>query len=112
MRARARRSRSRSRGSWRSAASGPVYRGIVFECRHRPIALPAELAEALAAAYGEPHRRYHDANHVAEVLAWYDRVADDVGWDRPVEVYVAILFHDAIYAPGAKDNEARSAAWA
>ena len=64
------------------------------------------------AAYGEPQRAYHTAAHIAEVLAWFDRVADDVGWQRPAEVYVAIVFHDAIYVPGAKDNEARSAAWA
>ncbi len=89
-----------------------MYRGLVFECRHRPIELPAELAAHVATAYREPHRRYHDANHVAEVLAWYDRVTDDVGWRQPIEVYLAIVFHDAIYVPGAKDNEARSAAWA
>ena len=32
--------------------------------------------------------------------------------NEPAEVYAAILFHDAIYIPGAKDNEARSAEWA
>ena len=81
-----------------------MYRGIVFECRHRPIALPVGLEGSLAAAYREPHRRYHDGNHVAEVLGWYDRVADDVGWRQPVEVYLAIVFHDAIYQPGATDT--------
>jgi predicted metal-dependent HD superfamily phosphohydrolase len=84
----------------------------VFECRHAPLRLPDALAGELAAAYGEPQRAYHTAAHVAEVLAWFDRVADDVGWQQPAEVYVAIVFHDAIYVPGAKDNEARSAAWA
>ena len=90
----------------------PVYRGIVFDCRHRPIELPLGLAASLAAAYREPHRAYHDGNHIAEVLGWFDRVADDIGWRQPVEVYLAIVFHDAIYQPGATDNEARSAAWA
>lgn len=50
--------------------------------------------------------------HVAAVLACYDTVADELGWDQPAEVYVAIVFHDAIYVPGARDNEAKSAAWA
>jgi predicted metal-dependent HD superfamily phosphohydrolase len=84
----------------------------MFDCRHRPLALPGPLVAQLASAYGEPHRAYHDARHVDEVLTWFDRVADDVGWHRPAEVYLAIVFHDAIYQPGAQDNEARSAAWA
>jgi predicted metal-dependent HD superfamily phosphohydrolase len=89
-----------------------VYRRGVLACRHQPLVLPPSLAGELAAAYGEPHRAYHDATHIAEVLGWFDTVADDVGWQQPAEVYVAIAFHDAIYVPGAKDNEARSAAWA
>jgi len=84
----------------------------MFECRHRPLALPRALVTELAAAYGEPHRAYHTATHVADVLGWYDQVADDLGWSHATEVYVAIVFHDAIYIPGARDNEARSAAWA
>jgi predicted metal-dependent HD superfamily phosphohydrolase len=84
----------------------------MFDCRHRPLRLPDELVAQLAAAYGESHRAYHNATHIAEVLGWFDRVADDVGWHQPAEVYLAIVFHDAIYVSGAKDNEARSAAWA
>lgn len=89
-----------------------MYRGGVFECRHQPIVLPAALQTTLAAAYAEPHRAYHTAAHIADVLGWYDQVADDVGWTTPLDVYTAIVFHDAIYVSGAKDNEARSAAWA
>jgi len=84
----------------------------MFDCRHQPLRLPEPLVGQLAAAYGEPHRAYHDESHIAEVLAWFDRVADEVGWRQPAEVYVAIVFHDAVYRPGAKDNEARSALWA
>ncbi len=39
-------------------------------------------------------------------------VADGPGWQRPAEVYLAVLYHDAIYVAGRKDNEARSAALA
>jgi predicted metal-dependent HD superfamily phosphohydrolase len=89
----------------------------VFECRHRPLVLPDALAVELATAYGEPQRAYHTLAHIDEVLGWFDRVADvgfaaGGGWRQPAEIYVAIVFHDAIYVPGAKDNEARSAAWA
>jgi predicted metal-dependent HD superfamily phosphohydrolase len=84
----------------------------VFRCRHAPLELPPDLAAALAAAYAEPQRAYHTAEHVAEVLGWFDAVADDVGWRQPREVYVAIVFHDAVYFPGASNNETRSAAWA
>jgi predicted metal-dependent HD superfamily phosphohydrolase len=81
-------------------------------CRHAPLRLPASTVRELEAAYSEPQRVYHTASHLAEVLGWYDEVADAIGWDEAAEVYVAILFHDAVYVPGARDNEARSAAWA
>lgn len=84
----------------------------VFGCRHAPLELPPDLVAALAAAYAEPQRAYHTAAHVAEVLGWFDAVADDVGWRAPREVYVAVVFHDAVYFPGGSNNEARSAAWA
>jgi predicted metal-dependent HD superfamily phosphohydrolase len=84
----------------------------VFDCRHCPLALPPEVVRDLAARYAEPHRAYHTPRHIAEVLRWFDWVADRTGWTHAAEVYLAIAFHDAIYDPLAKDNEARSAALA
>jgi predicted metal-dependent HD superfamily phosphohydrolase len=84
----------------------------MFGCRHAPLALSPAIEQTLAAAYAEPHRAYHTAAHIAEVLRWYDWVADEVGWREPAAVYLAIAFHDAVYDPLAKDNEARSAALA
>jgi len=81
----------------------------VFGCRHAPLALPPDVERALAAAYAEPHRAYHNAAHIAEVLRWYDLVADEAGWRDLTAVYLAVLFHDAVYDPLARDNEARSA---
>jgi predicted metal-dependent HD superfamily phosphohydrolase len=84
----------------------------VFTSRHVSIELPPDVVRDLAQRYGEPHRAYHTADHVAEVLRWFDWVADRAGWREPVDVFLAIVFHDAIYEPLASDNEARSAALA
>lgn len=84
----------------------------MLSCRHRPLVLPPDVSNDLAARYAEPHRAYHTARHIAEVLRWFDWVADRAGWADPADVYVAIAFHDAVYDPLAKDNEARSAALA
>ena len=44
-----------------------------------------------------------------EVLKHYAEAAEGAGWERPVEPYLAVLYHDAIYEAGRTDNEARSA---
>jgi predicted metal-dependent HD superfamily phosphohydrolase len=81
-------------------------------CRAMPLHLPDAILSELETAYAEPQRAYHTATHIADVLGWYDEVAYALGWEHEAEVYVAILFHDAVYVPGARDNEAQSAAWA
>jgi len=73
------------------------------------IVLPARQLEEIEAAYATPPRAYHDFDHVREVLRHYDDVAAGPGWVQPVEVRLAVLYHDAIYEPGRKDNESRSA---
>ena len=74
-----------------------------------PFALPPDQRAAIEAAYAEPPRAYHDLAHVGEVLRRFAEVAAGPGWTQPREVAFAILYHDAIYVAGAKDNEARSA---
>jgi len=74
-----------------------------------PFALPDAQRDALAAAYATPPRAYHNVKHVDEVLRHYAAVSAGPGWLQPVEVAFAVLYHDAIYMAGAKDNEARSA---
>ncbi|MBA3817853.1 MAG: hypothetical protein H0X17_03105 [Deltaproteobacteria bacterium] len=71
--------------------------------------LPPAVERVLAAAYAEPHRAYHTTAHITELVRWFDIVADAVGWRDPSAVYLAILFHDAVYDPTRADNEARSA---
>lgn len=81
----------------------------MFGCRHAPLALPAPVVTELVHRYGEPHRAYHTGDHIAAVLRWFDVVAEGPGWDAPSDVYLAIVFHDAIYDATRHDNEARSA---
>jgi predicted metal-dependent HD superfamily phosphohydrolase len=71
--------------------------------------LPSEQMQSLQAAYATPARAYHNFAHVEEVLRHYDAVAIGPGWQKPMEVRLAVLYHDAIYEAGRKDNEARSA---
>jgi len=71
--------------------------------------LPAPLIESARAAYGVPPRAYHSWTHIEEVRRRYDEVAAGPGWERPREVLLAVVFHDAVYVAGQKDNEDRSA---
>ncbi len=84
----------------------------MFECRHAPIVLPSSVVDELVRRYAEPQGAYHTAAHIAEVLRWFDWVDERAGWDAPIDAYLAAVFHDAIYEPLAKDNEARSASLA
>jgi predicted metal-dependent HD superfamily phosphohydrolase len=68
-----------------------------------------ELAfQLLAAAYGEPHRHYHNARHIAQCLAELGPVRGMI--DQPLAAEAAVLFHDYVYDPTRHDNEQRSAA--
>ena len=82
---------------------------VALAARRAPFALSPALVGELAARYAEPPRAYHHLGHVVEVLGWFDWATARAPWQRPAEVVAAVLFHDAVYLPGAKDNEARSA---
>jgi len=60
------------------------------------------------AAYAQLHRHYHDQRHIDECLADLDEVRDLDERSRRVLRW-AILWHDAAYEPGHRDNEERSA---
>jgi predicted metal-dependent HD superfamily phosphohydrolase len=57
----------------------------------------------LLARYGEPHRRYHTAEHLAFMLGVIDQLAD-LAADADAVRYAA-WFHDAVYIVGAENEE-------
>ena len=61
----------------------------------------------LRARLAEPHRRYHGQAHVDALLADLDARRNAFHDAHAVEL--AVWFHDAVYAPGAADNERASA---
>lgn len=97
-------------GSVASVAAKDVASLLGLSQPHSALVAPffaSPIAGALVARYQEPHRHYHDVAHIREVLANVARVADQFRRLRPV-IYAA-LYHDAIYDPKRKDNEALSA---
>jgi predicted metal-dependent HD superfamily phosphohydrolase len=62
-----------------------------------------DLLLELTRRYTEPHRRYHDLRHIADMLCKGNAL------DLSPEQVMAIWFHDAIYVAGSKTNEADSA---
>lgn len=78
--------------------------------RQWPDTVPATVAADLLRRYGQPQRHYHDLRHLGEVLAAVDQLAAHAADGRAVRL--AAWFHDAVYDPGAPDNERRSAALA
>ena len=68
---------------------------------------PPGLLSTLIARYSEPHRAYHNLEHIEEcfeALAPAAHLAEYLA-----EVHLGLWFHDAIYDPRRKDNEQASA---
>jgi predicted metal-dependent HD superfamily phosphohydrolase len=70
----------------------------------------ADLFGRLLAAYREPHRRYHTLRHLDECFTQLQSIGSLA--EHPVEVELALWFHDAVYDTRRQDNEERSAQWA
>jgi predicted metal-dependent HD superfamily phosphohydrolase len=62
--------------------------------------------QRLEAAYAEPHRAYHNAEHIRDCL---DRLDESTKEPINPALEAAIWFHDAVYDPRRDDNEAASA---
>ena len=71
---------------------------------------PAPAHGEIHRAYSEPHRHYHTLEHIAHALGRFDGIRSRV--DAADAAELALWLHDFVYDPRAKDNEARSAAYA
>lgn len=92
------------------AASIAAVSGIFDACA-RDGTHPIEAGirrDALIAAYCGADRHYHDIKHIAAMLSLLDlHGGPDIDW---LSIRWAILYHDVVYDPHRKDNEAMSAA--
>lgn len=70
-----------------------------------PHDFPEGLLRAARVAHDHPPRAYHHFGHVFAV----QRHLEGLPLSSPVEVHLAVLFHDAVYVAGRKDNEVKSA---
>lgn len=70
---------------------------------------PTGLFDLLAGRYEEPHRHYHRLAHLEHCFAVLDTMLAWYGCGPRPAVELALWFHDVIYDPRARDNEARSA---
>lgn len=68
-----------------------------------------DVWDAMEARYAEPHRYYHDEQHLVHCFEQLELARDQIG--RPEGVELALWFHDVINDPGHADNETRSAAF-
>jgi len=71
---------------------------------------PRPLHAEISRAYSEPHRHYHTLEHIARVLSLFDGARYRLRDADAAEL--ALWLHDLVYDPRARDNEARSAAYA
>lgn len=67
-----------------------------------PRCIAEQIIDRLEKKYSEPHRYWHTWSHVHSVVEQVIRTSKDHC------VIVAAIFHDAVYVPGASDNELNS----
>jgi predicted metal-dependent HD superfamily phosphohydrolase len=59
--------------------------------------------------YNEPHRAYHNLDHLIEVLQWLDWYKEGKTSQDYDIIELALFYHDVIYDGARKDSEERSA---
>jgi predicted metal-dependent HD superfamily phosphohydrolase len=69
-----------------------------------------QTAAELVARYREPHRAYHNLDHIGDCLEKLELARPMLRKDEADAVELALWWHDVVYDPKAGDNEERSAA--
>lgn len=72
------------------------------------------LAARAIALYRKAYRKYHNLDHIEEVLRWIEmrELVYPDGKVNYAALKLAVFYHDVIYVIGAKDNEEKSAEYA
>ncbi len=70
-----------------------------------------EVFKRVESHYREPHRHYHNVNHIDHCLRQFDLAKDLYDPEESDKVEMAVWFHDVIYEVGGHDNELNSANW-
>ncbi len=74
--------------------------------RHSSSPLIGDVGRALLRSWSDPRRRYHDINHLRDILGYVDMLADYA--DDADAVRLAAWYHDAVFE-ARPDDEERSA---
>lgn len=80
------------------------------ETLHIPKPAAESIHHQIYYEYRGSHRAYHNLSHIQSLLALLDLYHPKI--KEPLEVELAIWFHDFTYEPKRKDNEVQSARWA
>lgn len=84
-------------------------RVVALESRANTCFQNEKVWQKIKAAYSQPHRAYHTLEHLAAMFAHFDKHKADIA--HPLEVEMAIWFHDIVYdttADAYGANEANS----
>ena len=81
----------------------------LLESYHIDQQMGAPIFQEILSAYSEPHRHYHNLNHLNHMFHELDSCKTDSCNAVTNEMLWAVWYHDFIYKPGAKTNEAKSA---
>ena len=77
----------------------------------RPFCIDMNMAyqafDFTVAAYGNPQRHYHTLEHIGEMLKITGKLGR--GLPHPIELNLAVWYHDVVYDPHSKTNEEDSA---
>lgn len=85
-------------------------RTVFFELLPEDATLKNQLWEDIVARYSEPGRYYHTMQHLENMYRHLQAIFMHI--DKKEEVLFALFYHDIIYDPLRKDNEAQSASYA